>query len=679
MPGRLPLVLLCSLCLWPTTSRGSSGRAADTAEDLLWMEIPTVLTSTLKESRATDVPSPVYVITSDEIVKRGYYTLKDVVQDIPGFIDVSDANESIVGERGAFASTTNKTLILINGHRMNDLNLGRWNMDQFLGLDAVEKIEFVHGPGSALYGTGALLGVINIITKQGGQIGGTRVKAKIGSFNNELSCTYGAVSDGGTEVMFNVTYTDSKGDAIDQPASRNTVPAGQTATDGKIYLNRYPQNFSAMASLANRNVTFTMRHDHYARALPRCPNGSYYDWSREVWPPTYNEDSFFADLRADLHLSGRAKIVINPSLHYYELKEQSWIGTFGANWLPPYGSRSGQLTEEMHYRLKAYYQGRVGEAVDLTAGYDGIYATWPRSMGWSLTDGAAIALSPRYLEKGELFLHGLFAQAMVDPMNKVSVIAGARYDLFDGQADPAVTPRLGVIVKPSESVVTKVLYATSYLAPQWAHQHMESSPTQAFQSNSALEPEDMRSLDAIANYSSRQFHAWVDVFYNQVDGIITAKTIGGVQQYVNAGQAKYQGAEAGVKAAVLGAVKVDASISYVADAGADAGFVRDNQLNSVPRYVYRVGLEYSPVNSLALLVWGRGYSRVNAYTPAGGNRIEPWASADASVNVSIGNGGLQLKVINVTNGRYYLGDNAGTRLPLPGYERGCNFTANWRF
>jgi len=115
-------------------------------EEMFLGEIPSVVSAALKEQKLTDAPASMTVVTSEEIQRKGYRFIKDLMVDIPGFNDVSDGNEEIIAVRGTFASTTNKILILVNGHRMNDLKLGRYNTDQFLGLDAVDRVEFIRGP-----------------------------------------------------------------------------------------------------------------------------------------------------------------------------------------------------------------------------------------------------------------------------------------------------------------------------------------------------------------------------------------------------------------------------------------------------------------------------------------------------------------------------------------------------
>src|SRR5205814_9578895 len=150
-----------------------------------------VVTATLRMQSTLEAPASITVVSASEIRARGYRTLKAIMNDVPGVNDVSDSNEEIVAVRGVFASTTNKILILVNGHRMNDLMLGRYNVDQFLGMDAVERVEFIRGPISALYGTGALVGVVNVITKRGAELDGTQLRLQGGPSAQEVSLTWG--------------------------------------------------------------------------------------------------------------------------------------------------------------------------------------------------------------------------------------------------------------------------------------------------------------------------------------------------------------------------------------------------------------------------------------------------------------------------------------------------------
>ena len=197
-----------------------------------------VVTATLREQSTADAPASIQVVTAADIKSRGYRTIKAVMNDVPGFNDVSDTNEEIVAVRGVYTSTTNKILTLVNGHRMNDLMLGRYNTDQFLGVEAIERIEFIRGPASALYGSGALVGIVNIITKKGADLSGTSVKVQGGPYGQEASASWGRQLVG-YDVFFNFTYLDAVGQTIgqdetlDRPFPVAGAPARSTRTVGR--------------------------------------------------------------------------------------------------------------------------------------------------------------------------------------------------------------------------------------------------------------------------------------------------------------------------------------------------------------------------------------------------------------------------------------------------------------
>ena len=147
------------------------------------------------------------------------------------------------------------------------------------------------------------------------------------------------------DVLFNFTYLDAHGAAIDQPASLDNPPVGELPREGSVYLGRYPDNYSGFASFRDEYWRLDMRYDHYARATPRCPNGAFYSWSGELVPPVYHEDSFYVNFEYAYPIDDDSQLTINPSLNHYELEELSWLTSYGADRLPPYGSRSGQDTQ----------------------------------------------------------------------------------------------------------------------------------------------------------------------------------------------------------------------------------------------------------------------------------------------------------------------------------------------
>ena len=130
-----------------------------------------ISTASKYEQRTSEAPSAVSVIYSNDIEKFGYKTLNEVLNGIGGFYISYDRNYSYVGVRGFSRPTdyNDRILLLVNNHPMNENIFGASPMGTDLGLSlsSIDRIEVVRGPGSALYGTGAMFAVINIITKSG--------------------------------------------------------------------------------------------------------------------------------------------------------------------------------------------------------------------------------------------------------------------------------------------------------------------------------------------------------------------------------------------------------------------------------------------------------------------------------------------------------------------------------
>lgn len=146
-------------------------RAADLVslplEHLLDLEISTASGFSQPMSAA---PSLVRVIGNEEIRAHGWRTLAEALASLPGLYGSYDRNYSYLGARGFLRPGDYDTrfLLLVDGYRFNDPIYGQAAVggDFPLDLDLVERIEYVPGPGSAVYGSSAFFGVINVISKR---------------------------------------------------------------------------------------------------------------------------------------------------------------------------------------------------------------------------------------------------------------------------------------------------------------------------------------------------------------------------------------------------------------------------------------------------------------------------------------------------------------------------------
>src|SRR5215469_7179812 len=119
---------------------------------------------------AQKAPSAVTVITRDEILHYGWRTLAELLRSAPGFYTAYDRNYAWVGVRGFLQSTdfNARFLLMINGHRVNDnmYDAALVGTEFPLDMDLIERVEIVRGPSSSMYGTNAMLAVVNVITRR---------------------------------------------------------------------------------------------------------------------------------------------------------------------------------------------------------------------------------------------------------------------------------------------------------------------------------------------------------------------------------------------------------------------------------------------------------------------------------------------------------------------------------
>ena len=128
----------------------------------------------------------------------------------------------------------NRVLLLINGLSITDNVFGVSYIGSELGLDvdAIERIEIVRGPGSVLYGTSAMLAVINIITKKGKTVDGLKLTLQPGSFGKiQGGVQFGKELKNGLDIFVSAHLADIKGqdlyfEEFDDPATNNGIAEG---------------------------------------------------------------------------------------------------------------------------------------------------------------------------------------------------------------------------------------------------------------------------------------------------------------------------------------------------------------------------------------------------------------------------------------------------------------------
>lgn len=125
------------------------------------------VTATRVEKELEQVPMSVTVMTADDVRKSGARTVGELLEDVPGVQIQNDGSQGLkrVSIRGEDAF---RTLVLIDGQKISE-HKSMSGSPMLIDASRIERVEVIKGPASVLYGSDAIGGVVNIITKKGGQ------------------------------------------------------------------------------------------------------------------------------------------------------------------------------------------------------------------------------------------------------------------------------------------------------------------------------------------------------------------------------------------------------------------------------------------------------------------------------------------------------------------------------
>ncbi|HKV08927.1 MAG TPA: TonB-dependent receptor [Thermoanaerobaculia bacterium] len=142
-----------------------------------------------------EAPATVLVLTAEEIERRGYLDLEEMLHDLPGF-DISRGNGEAYSnfyQRGFRSNLNDRNLLLVDGVEQNDLSSNIVYLSRQYPLSNIERVEMVYGPASTMYGANAYTGVIHILTKEPeallteGKRFGYRAEAGGGTFDTQFA------------------------------------------------------------------------------------------------------------------------------------------------------------------------------------------------------------------------------------------------------------------------------------------------------------------------------------------------------------------------------------------------------------------------------------------------------------------------------------------------------------
>jgi len=159
---------------------------ADEIRKLLSLDLDQLLEVTIEtasgiEESLRDAPAAMVVMTAEDIRQRGYTHLAEILADLPGFdaLQMGSPQHVMGYQRGYRTPFMQRTLLMINGVVDNHLWSHAAVISRQYPISGLKRIEVLYGPTSAVYGANAFLGIINLITEDGGSLKDGEVRATI--------------------------------------------------------------------------------------------------------------------------------------------------------------------------------------------------------------------------------------------------------------------------------------------------------------------------------------------------------------------------------------------------------------------------------------------------------------------------------------------------------------------
>jgi iron complex outermembrane receptor protein len=169
------------------------------------------------KQKQSEIGAAVSVITRQEIRAFGWRTLDQALASLPGVYVTYDRQFTYLGVRGFGlpGDYDTRVLVTINGNRVNDpiFDSGPFGRELPLDMDLIERIEFIPGPGGAVYGQNAMFAVVNIVTRTGAEVNGAEAAAGYQQPQSliEGRASWGARLDNGVDVLMTVSGMNAQG------------------------------------------------------------------------------------------------------------------------------------------------------------------------------------------------------------------------------------------------------------------------------------------------------------------------------------------------------------------------------------------------------------------------------------------------------------------------------------
>jgi iron complex outermembrane receptor protein len=499
----------------------------DTGESLEELLSTKISTATKREHTMSEAPASVTIITADEIQRFGYRTLDQILSRVRGFYPTYDRHYRYMGMRGFGRPSdyNNRVLLLLNGNPTADNVAGASYIGTEFGLDvsAIERIEVVRGPGSALYGSNAMLAVINVITRCGKTEEGLKLSLQPGSFGKiQGSARYGARLENDLDIFLSGQIGEIEGrdlyfQEFDSPGTNNGWVRG---LDWDKYYGFYTgmkyKNFSLQAQLSSRE-----------KGIPTAP-----------YMTIFNDERIRTlDTRQSIQLKYVGIISYDKAILLrgyfnrftfegtYPFRYPFFEGVAGTR------AKGSWMGVESQFNWDIRHNNRLILGVEYKRHFHASYKTFDNYQTYFDQDFPFEEITAYIQDEYQL-------------LKNLSVVAGARYDKYSGRIE-SVTPRAAVIYNPFNSTTLKFLYGNAYRAPSILETYYEI-PGEV-KRNPGIQREQINTIEAVIEQRIGKYFLGVLSLYNfEMKGLIEQifDPSDGLLQYQNFEKIKGKGIEA---------------------------------------------------------------------------------------------------------------------------------------
>ncbi len=499
-----------------------------------------------RAQRVEDAPGIASVITDEEIRRLGARTLSDVLQFVPGFEVIKDAlgRDKIV-VRGTTSGLTNSSsesvLILFNGHRLNQGTDGdAISINLEIPVDNLKRIEIIRGPGSALFGANAFLGVINLVPYTANDIQGIRLSSGGGSFGTQQHNILGGYKRGDFSISGFAQFKDTDGPRLLVPADAQTAFDNLLAPFGFPPISRAPSRTRDNSSAVDANLQLTYKNFTANARFQDTHSGGFIGATEVLGNSRFDTQQILFDAGYRYPLGDKGSLLAKFSFNQNKdrrLQEYFPPGFvvftpgfgfavlpagFGLDWSINTRRYAGETVLE--YQLFKNHHFTLGMEYDYESTYDIKTKSTFDSSTVPLTPLLSLQRPPwQILPPTSRKLFSVYGQHIWTPLSQLDLTTGVRYDHYSDFGD-TVNPRVGLVWRFAKDFNLKLLYGRAFRAPSF-YESRESIPNLLVGGD--LKPTTLQTVEAGIGYSSQnKFHVSATYFATFIrDFIVPTDTL----------------------------------------------------------------------------------------------------------------------------------------------------------